>query len=49
MAMIDLLSSWLGAMAELGVSELSEQTHGLLLQVAGQAGPDVRESEGRFG
>jgi hypothetical protein len=47
--MIDLRSRRLGAQSELGEGELSEQTHGLLLQVVGQTRPDSGEGNGCLG
>ena len=49
MTMVDLLSRKVCVLADLGVSELSEEADGPLLQVAGQAGPDMREGDGRLG
>jgi hypothetical protein len=43
-----LLGGCLCRRAKLGVSELSEQTNGTLLQIAGQIRPDVKK-HGHFG
>ena len=33
-------------LTKLGISDLSEEVDGTLLQVAGQIGPDVRDGDG---
>ena len=45
--MIDLLCGLRQLLAKLGIGELREQAHCMLLQVAGQVGPDGREDAGR--
>src|SRR5438874_1817967 len=47
--MMDVLGRWLGLSVEPGQSDLSEESDGTLLQVAGQVGPDRRKGEGRLG